>query len=1038
MRDVEKYSYRAIDSKRGMLGLCYVLGPDLSLPRNDQIGYKNLMVVRDAVRGKRLDPLRDFEDHSQWGVCQLGVAAHFVDREDSEDSNGNDGDLALFGAPGCFTWRGNVFGQKVGTHSSRSVAVNKDTKNEFSKHGHMGQAVTSGRFFAGRVYHVSGAPNAGTSADGSRPGEIYFFERISSKNLFEPEESYTIRGERFGAGFGYSLAALDANGDATPDLLVGAPFYDGGKTGRGGAVYLYLSKNRNLDRYRPVKILGRELESQFGLAVTALGDLNHDGYEDFAVGAPYEDGGRGAVYIFFGGQNGLRSLGPIEGFHSAEAAADQVIRASDLSNPEVPRELRTFGSALSGGRDMDGNGYPDLAVGAYQSNYVFVFRGRPILDIETSVEGASLKGIDTSVKGCFEDPSSEETCFGFKACFRVDKEVSERGLSVKFMIEAEPKKPVSRVWLRLMDDGGYIVDSGGERYNNVTDTIKIRNGKARREHCTAVIGYVSSLSADLQTPVQFAMSYSLDQEAPEMVYLRGYPMPDIDEYPILNQAQAKKRFQATFDKDCGQDEICQSQLSILPTLRDRNSQELGRTPGGYYELELGTLDGNELVLDLQIDNLGEAAYEATLDVHFPSAVSYIGLGQNASLNAPDLKNATWLSFNLGNPFKGTEEPASVQLRFGTRYTSEKIVQFYVSANTTSEQVYDPSTYVRLAVVRRAEVKVVGGGFPTEVHFGGQIKGESALGELQEIGPQIVHKYLVINAGPSEVNVLTVHIDWPVQVENGRPQGKWLLYLTEHPLLKNGRGDCTLPRGYAANPLNLTGGMHDGITARHAIPPSSSSADLLRQEDDGGLVLDNFEALYVSKDFASGGVSRAERNRREVEKVVLPHKAKANDGSGEEVNVITFDCDRGTAKCMSITCQIYNLPAKVPSTIEIKSRLWNSTLVEDYLDDIARVEIYSKAKVTVDKDVTQDISDDYVSVLTTAYPDARKLRAETMPSWWIVLASALVGVLVLVVISMVLWRLGFFKRKRRPRDDELDDIDFMLSANFEKARLNGNS
>ena len=125
-------------------------------------------------------------------------------------------------------------------------------------------------------------------------------------------------------------------------------------------------------------------------------------------------------------------------------------------------------------------------------------------------------------------------------------------------------------------------------------------------------------------------------------------------------------------------------------------------------------------------------------------------------------------------------------------------------------------------------------------------------------------------------------------------------------------------------------------------------------------------------------------------------------------------------------------------LESKSRLWNSTLVEDYLDDIARVEIYSKAKVTVDKDVTQDISDDYVSVLTTAYPDARKLRAEKMPSWWIVLASVLVGLLVLVVISMVLWRLGFFKRKRRPRDDELDDIDFMLSANFEKARLNGNS
>ena len=48
--------------------------------------------------------------------------------------------------------------------------------------------------------------------------------------------------------------------------------------------------------------MGRERESQFGLAISSTGDLNKDGYEDFAVGSPYEQGGRGAVYIFFGGE----------------------------------------------------------------------------------------------------------------------------------------------------------------------------------------------------------------------------------------------------------------------------------------------------------------------------------------------------------------------------------------------------------------------------------------------------------------------------------------------------------------------------------------------------------------------------------------------------------------------------------------------------------------------------------------------------------------------------------------------------------------
>ena len=37
--------------------------------------------------------------------------------------------------------------------------------------------------------------------------------------------------------------------------------------------------------------------------MTNLGDLNKDGYEDIAVGAPYE--GKGTVYIYLGSKNGI-------------------------------------------------------------------------------------------------------------------------------------------------------------------------------------------------------------------------------------------------------------------------------------------------------------------------------------------------------------------------------------------------------------------------------------------------------------------------------------------------------------------------------------------------------------------------------------------------------------------------------------------------------------------------------------------------------------------------------------------------------------
>ena len=47
-------------------------------------------------------------------------------------------------------------------------------------------------------------------------------------------------------------------------------------------------------------IKGRSRHSLFGSSLLALGKLDNDKYEDFAVGAPGEDEGKGAVYIFYG------------------------------------------------------------------------------------------------------------------------------------------------------------------------------------------------------------------------------------------------------------------------------------------------------------------------------------------------------------------------------------------------------------------------------------------------------------------------------------------------------------------------------------------------------------------------------------------------------------------------------------------------------------------------------------------------------------------------------------------------------------------
>ncbi len=105
-----------------------------------------------------------------------------------------------------------------------------------------------------------------------------------------------------------------------------------------------------------------------------------------------------------------------------------------------------------------------------------------------------------------------------------------------------------------------------------------------------------------------------------MSYDRAARLPSVDRYPILNQAQARRTFFATFQRNCGADEVCQAQLVVRPRLQDRDGKELSRGGGGFaagegvYQLELGSLPDNQLLLAVELENLGEAAYEARLDI----------------------------------------------------------------------------------------------------------------------------------------------------------------------------------------------------------------------------------------------------------------------------------------------------------------------------------------------------------------------------------------------------------------------------------------
>merc|ERR1712142_1118348 len=115
----------------------------------------------------------------------------------------------------------------------------------------------------------------------------------------------------------------------------------------------------------------------------------------------------------------------------------------------------------------------------------------------------------------------------------------------------------------------------------------------------------------------------------------------------------------------------------------------------------------------------------------------------------------------------------------------------------------------------------------------------------------------------------------------------------------------------------------------------------------------------------------------------------------------------------ITCFINKLNSTVPEArVFIKSRLWNNTFLEDYLD-VAEVHIYSQGIVEILNApfLTEKNPDNDEATLFMAV----KRGIETVPpppplEWWIILLAVIGGLLLLIIIIIILWKCGFFERK----------------------------
>ena len=335
------------------------------------------------------------------------------------------GDSKLYiSGPGVWYWQGAIFSQDIHNITDRPNTSDGPAPTD---HHQMGYSTTAGDFDGdGLDDVVAGVP---------RGNELVGMVSIYTRQLRSIVNVTDENGQR-GQYFGASVAVTDLNKDGLDDLIVGSPFYTDYKTVFDvktqehkpqydiGKVTVFIQSGPGTFK-EAIHLVGHSQWSRFGYSIAVAGDLNGDGFNDFIVGAPYDGPDKnGAIYIYHGSEDGVRK------------EFTQRIGAEDISN-----NLKTFGFSLSGGRDIDSNGYPDIAAGAADSNQAVILRTKPVMKVTGSVN-TNKKTINLDEKLCsteFGRLPCEKVKFCVKYNGKLQPEHNNIDLKVRIQLDSQQK-----------------------------------------------------------------------------------------------------------------------------------------------------------------------------------------------------------------------------------------------------------------------------------------------------------------------------------------------------------------------------------------------------------------------------------------------------------------------------------------------------------------------------------------------------------------------------------------------------------------------
>ncbi|XP_041754907.1 integrin alpha-1 [Coregonus clupeaformis] len=585
-----------------------------------------LLTIVDAL-GSRIFALEatsgNYTSSFEMEMSQAGFSAH----------TSKEG--VMLGAVGAYEWNGTVV---MHTDQGTMVPLNADFQDprderKESLAGYVGYDVQSASTPNGVLY-ITGAPRY------NHTGRVIVY-KLDGKHITVTQ---VLKGEQIGSYFGSVLQTVDVDQDSYTDiLLVGAPMYMGPEKEEQGQVYVYKLNEKGMFEHQTTLKPDNQIcctsahshgctnvskndpcGARFGTAIAEVSDLDLDGNRDVAIGAPFENDHRGAVYIYHGAKKTIKEK-----------------YVQRIPGPGDGVKTKFFGQSIHGVMDLNGDGIIDVTIGGLGGASLFWSKDVAELYANMTFEPSKIN-LQQPTKGCVLG-ARETVCVKTRVCFsysvKSEKDDTILGTAIKYNLTLDSLRAKSRA---------AFVNSDEKSERKVQATAKIIDSLCV-EHLFAM-----KAKLDFRDPIMVSLEFGLAEDTG--------PVLDGDLPTSLNKTIPLV--------DCGSDDKCIADLSLkaVPSIQ---SLVIKANKEKFHVL-------------ITTRNSKDNAYNTKVMLSFIENINYVKVEpkeKDCSLNNTKVECAVGYPFLKSN----VEEVFKILFEVNPAYVWKEI-QINVTATSDSEEL----------------------------------------------------------------------------------------------------------------------------------------------------------------------------------------------------------------------------------------------------------------------------------------------------------------------------------------------------------------